>query len=63
MNTQPLNPKAWLDAVDEQWNSHNVEGILETFTDDGVLCFAPPLPDAPEGATGKAQIRALLEPL
>jgi hypothetical protein len=63
MNNGQLNPKTWLDAIDDLWNGHNLDGVMDTFTDDAVVKFVPPPPGAPEVATGKAQIRSIIASL
>jgi hypothetical protein len=63
MSQQPIDPKAWLDAVDEQWNSHNLDGAMAFFTDEATARFIPPLPGAPEVAYGQEQIRPIVQSL
>ena len=63
MNNGQLDPKRWLDGVDALWNSHNLEGVIDTFTNDAVVKFVPPPPGAPEVATGKEQIRPIIASL
>lgn len=48
---------------DPLWNTDNLEGVIERFTDDAVVRTVPPLPGAPEKFIGKAQIRGFLQML
>jgi hypothetical protein len=58
--SQKIDPKIWLDAVDAQWNAHNLDAVTAFFTDDAVVRFVPPLPGAPDPIVGKAQIRTVI---
>lgn len=62
-NDRHIDPKAWLDEVDRQWNGHNLEGAMAFFTEDAVARFIPPLPGAPDVLRGKEQIRNAVQSL
>jgi len=59
------DPVSVVKAYDAVWNAHDVEGVLDFFTDDAVVRIEPAPPDEFRGVyTGKEQIRAgYVEPL
>lgn len=45
----------------EVWNDHDVDRVLECFSDDAVLTIVPALPTMPDAYAGKPQIRSFIQ--
>jgi hypothetical protein len=43
------------------WNAHDVDGVLESFTDDAVIAIVPTLPNTSDVYASKPQIRAFVQ--
>lgn len=51
---------AQVQTIDAQWNTHDLEAALATFTDDAVVTLVPPPPGQRPVSRGKAEIREFL---
>lgn len=43
------------------WNAHDVDSVVEFFTDDAVLTIVPALPTMPDAYAGKQQILGFIQ--
>lgn len=43
------------------WNAHDIERVLDFFTDDAVITIVPALPNTPDVYAGKSQIRSFVQ--
>jgi hypothetical protein len=48
---------------DANWNTDNLEAVIERFAEDAIVQTVPPLPGTPDQFVGKAQIRGFLQML